>query len=445
MAAPTFVAEYEVASWNTGGNSKTVTPTTADDDLLVLVGGAEGAELTLDPAGNGMTYTLRQSITVTDFCAAFAWTAPATGASGWTLTVTKDGNNLLWGVTALRFSGAGGVGTSAKTNTSGAPSLSITTTQANSAIVVFVSDWNAADGTTRTWRTVNGTTPTIGNGLERTYFRNSSAYAVYAAYYPDAGAVGSKTVGLSAPSGQKYSIVAVEILGTADAETGETAGSAGIALGITATAAKHAGVTAPLTLGLGTADDAEKTGQATGSTALALEATSAAQKQALTASALDLALAIAGTAQAAGEGTTAGDYGLTLGLSATAAKSSAADATMAVALAILGAANAGAGGSTSGTLAVHLAALGAATKRAVAAANLGLGVGVHGAPTAKQATANAVLDLALAVAGLTGEMAIPTGARTLVSLTPARTALSQVPARSLRSTTPSRSLAAMED
>jgi hypothetical protein len=28
---------------------------------------------------------------------------------------------------------------------------------------------------------------------------------------PDAGAAGAKTVGLSAPSGQKYSIVAVEV------------------------------------------------------------------------------------------------------------------------------------------------------------------------------------------------------------------------------------------
>jgi len=40
---------------------------------------------------------------------------------------------------------------------------------------------------------------------------------VYVAYYPDAGTAGSKTVGLSAPTGQQYSIVAVEIKGTAGA------------------------------------------------------------------------------------------------------------------------------------------------------------------------------------------------------------------------------------
>lgn len=216
MPAPTFVAEYEVADWNTTTSPKTATATTAAGDILVVLGATEDSTATLGtPTGNSHTYTLRQSVVVTDYCTAYGWTTPATAGTGWTLSVARTGSGR-WGFTALRFSGSAGVGTSAKTNvSSGAPSLNITTTQANSALLVIVSDWNAVDGASRTWRTVNGTTPTAGNGLERTYFRNSIAMTAYVAYYPDVGAAGLKTVGLSAPAGQKYSIIAVEVLGTA--------------------------------------------------------------------------------------------------------------------------------------------------------------------------------------------------------------------------------------
>jgi hypothetical protein len=94
---------------------------------------------------------------------------------------------------------------------SGAPSLSITTTQDNSAIVVANGDWNATDGASRTWRTAGS------SATENTYFRDSTRYTAYGAYHADAGTAGGKTVGLSAPGGQKYSIIAVEVKGTAAA------------------------------------------------------------------------------------------------------------------------------------------------------------------------------------------------------------------------------------
>jgi hypothetical protein len=40
---------------------------------------------------------------------------------------------------------------------------------------------------------------------------------VYAGYSADTGSAGAQTVGLTAPAAQKYSIVGVEILGTAGA------------------------------------------------------------------------------------------------------------------------------------------------------------------------------------------------------------------------------------
>jgi len=221
VAAPTFVAEYEASSWSTTSTPKTVTPTTAAGDTLVVLGASENGDTTLaTPTGNSHTYTLRQSVAISsDWCAAYGWTTTATTAAGWTLSVTRAGSVQAWGFIALRFSASSGVGASAKTNVSGsAPSLGITTTGANSAVVVIVADWNALDGATRTWRTVNGTAPSAGNGFERAYFRSGATYAVYAAYYPDVGAAGLKTVGLTLPVAQKYSIVAIEVLGTEEEE-----------------------------------------------------------------------------------------------------------------------------------------------------------------------------------------------------------------------------------
>lgn len=229
MAAPTFVAEYEVSSWGSSTTPKTVSTTVAAGDLLVVAGATEDTGNTLnDPTGGSLTYTLRQSVTVASYSGAWGWTAAPGGSQTYTLSDDKNADiGGWWGFTALRFSGTDGYGTSTKTNvSSGAPSLSITPTQDNSAIVVIVTDWNATDGASRTWRTVNGITPTSGNGLERVYFRDSAHFAVYVAYYSDVGTAGvAKTVGLSAPSGQKYAIIAIEVKGSGSTNATVTPGA----------------------------------------------------------------------------------------------------------------------------------------------------------------------------------------------------------------------------
>lgn len=209
MAAPTFVAEYE-SVWNTTTTPKTISVTTAVDDVLALgimvENGAGGVDA--PTGGTGLTWTLRQSIDIDiNWCTTVVYTAVATTAETFTLSSTITGSGAFWGFNCLRWSGSDGVGASAKANVSGAaPSLALTTTGANSAVATFNSDWNAADGASRTWR--NGET-------EQTYFRDAARYTVYAGRWNDSGAAGAKTLGLSAPAGQKYSIAGVEILGSA--------------------------------------------------------------------------------------------------------------------------------------------------------------------------------------------------------------------------------------
>lgn len=215
---PTFVAEYETG-FGESTSPETSAVTVATNDILAILGVVEDSATTLaTPTGGGYTYTLQQNSNVASNCNVYGWTAPISSGQSYSVSIEDAGDGShWWGYNPLRFSGSDGVGASSKTNASGAPSLSITTSFDNSAIVVAVGDWNAVDGTTRTWRTVNGTAPSAGNGFEKTYFRDASHYGVYMAYYPDAGTAGAKTVGLTAPSGQKYAIVAVEIRGSTGA------------------------------------------------------------------------------------------------------------------------------------------------------------------------------------------------------------------------------------
>lgn len=210
MPAPTFVQEIETV-WNNTNDKTTASFTVQVDDVLVVGSIGEGHAVTnaISNSGTAFTWTLRQEVNVTDYTRVWLWTTTATAAQS--MTVTFDSNTTgYFGANVLQWRDSTGIGASAKTNvSSGAPTLNLTTTQANSAIVVANGDWNAGDGASRTWRTNAGTF------TEQTYFRDSARYTVYGGYHADAGAVNTYAVGLSAPTGQKYSIVAVEVKGTA--------------------------------------------------------------------------------------------------------------------------------------------------------------------------------------------------------------------------------------
>lgn len=208
---PTQVEDAQVSSWTTTDASKTATVSgLRSGDVLVAYGLTETQSGSITISGGGLTWTQRQHVNASSYARAYAWTATASASGNLTVTFTAGGTSgKAYGGGVVAYRNSGGIGASAKTNvSSGAPSLSLTTTQADSAVVVASADWNAVDGASRTWRTGAGT------ATELTYARNSCCYTAYAARHVNAGSAGAKTVGLSAPSGQKYSIVAVEVKGT---------------------------------------------------------------------------------------------------------------------------------------------------------------------------------------------------------------------------------------
>ncbi|MBK8184882.1 MAG: hypothetical protein IPK63_19150 [Candidatus Competibacteraceae bacterium] len=218
MAAPTNIFNGQT-TYNSGGDiSKTINVTVQTGDVLIVVGQAEGynaaTPVAITVSGGGLTWTSLQTVAVNDFGYVILYHATATSNATFDITLTAtnaaSGYTIYWGGSVKIFRGSDGVGNSVKTNvSSGAPTVNITTTQANSSISVFDNDWNSVDGASRTWRTG------AGSFTETTYFRDPARYTVYSGYHADAGAIGTQTVGLSAPSGQKYSIVAVEVKGTA--------------------------------------------------------------------------------------------------------------------------------------------------------------------------------------------------------------------------------------
>jgi hypothetical protein len=130
-----------------------------------------------------------------------------------TLSTTNTGT-LHFGTNVLEFSGSPGIGAAVGTSagvTGTHPTLNITTTKDNSAILAIFADFNAS-GSPSSYDTINGLSATI-----QTAFAGTTDYSVGVAWWPDAGAAGVKTVGATQPqAGADTMIIAVEVLGTPD-------------------------------------------------------------------------------------------------------------------------------------------------------------------------------------------------------------------------------------
>jgi hypothetical protein len=216
---PTLVS----SSASTSGWGSSTSPQSASalsgvsGDYLVVLAATESNATTLNtPTGGGFVYTLQKSIVVASNCAIYLWTAPVTSTGSVTVQLTHTASVGDWGFLAALWRGSDGIGASNSINTTGAPSLSLTTTQDNSAVMVVNGDFNAGSGA-RTWRTINGITPSAGNGAELAYAFTSGRYTAYVAQWSDAGTAGAVTTGLSAPTGQAYAVAAVEVKGAAAA------------------------------------------------------------------------------------------------------------------------------------------------------------------------------------------------------------------------------------
>jgi hypothetical protein len=217
MATPTYVAEFE-GTWTTTTTPKTSASISATaGDVLVAVGiVADSSDTFSTPTNSGVaqTWTLQAQATAASFTRVAMWTCVVSTTQAMTVSLarTTGGTADKYGLTVHQYSAVDTVtpiGAANATTGSGAPALTLTTQQTDSSVLVVSADWAAVDGAVRTWNTVNGSV-----GTEMTYTRETTgAYTIYIDRYTDAGGAGSKSLGLSAPVGQTFSIAAVEIRG----------------------------------------------------------------------------------------------------------------------------------------------------------------------------------------------------------------------------------------
>lgn len=189
-------------------------------DRVAVIAIAEGASVTFGtPTSSGITFSAVQDHNLTNYTEVGLWTGTVASGSSIDVSIANSGSAILWGFEVWVFRNSDGFGNSAKNNnTTGGPSVSLTLSAANSAAICGGGDWNGTATTGKTWLTVNSVTPTSGNGLEKLASAVGGNYTIYSAYWDDCGATGAQSFGMSAPS-QKWAYVALEIKGTASADT----------------------------------------------------------------------------------------------------------------------------------------------------------------------------------------------------------------------------------
>lgn len=217
---PTLVSYTQTTRNSTASPKTSGAITVAVGDFVVVVAVGEGESLIFGtPTSSGITFSAGPAHDLTNYTEVGSWYGTVTSGTSINVSISNSGSAIQWGFEVWVWRGSDGLGATNKANaTTGGPSVSLTTTGANSAVICAGGDWNAAATTGKTWRTVNSITPTSGNGLEKVAAQQGSAYTVYSAYWDDVGATGAKTFGMSAPS-QKYAYVAIEVKGTASAAT----------------------------------------------------------------------------------------------------------------------------------------------------------------------------------------------------------------------------------
>lgn len=229
MAAPTFVSATSTAN-NTTASKTTASIAVQNGDVLVAYGYMENCTQTYAIAtatGSTSAWTLQRE---TAFAGNItnpytrAWTATATATGN--ITVTFSGSATLASLGTVKvWRSSGGIGSTNQNNnntSAGSPTVSVTTTGANSGLDFSDCDWNAVTGTV-TFTASTGTPVT--DLSDQTLPSN---YCVYSAHVLDVGAIGVKTFGMSAPAGQRFICDVIEVLGTSSSVSSIGSGTAGL-------------------------------------------------------------------------------------------------------------------------------------------------------------------------------------------------------------------------
>lgn len=207
MAAPTLTSQTG-STWNdaTGTTETTGTLTWNSADLVLVVGFTEDSSLTLTtPTATGLTFAALGSAQATaSSCWVHAWTATAASPGSTTVGSTHS-SGATAGIHAYAFGGCTGFVRTSGATLNATQTVSVTRTQNNSFMVFISADWSASGTAGLAW------TPA---GQTQVQAASNANAAAFCAYWGDQGSAGTTSYGTSGLSGTKYTVAAIEILGT---------------------------------------------------------------------------------------------------------------------------------------------------------------------------------------------------------------------------------------
>jgi len=213
--AITLAASFLVVS--TASDLTTLTTssfTPAAGDIIVVKSAAEAvATVCGTPTDtNGHTYTAQLTDTSASHCYAKLSTTTVTTATSMTVSAATTGTAGFHSMIVERWTGATLAGSPATNGTktgTGAPSSTITTTAANSVVSWLNADFAAVSPASRTYNTTSAT-PTE-DGI---HDKSPTQYVAYYAWQTAATAA-SQTLGITAPTGQTWTLLGIELLASA--------------------------------------------------------------------------------------------------------------------------------------------------------------------------------------------------------------------------------------
>jgi hypothetical protein len=178
-------------------------------DVIVVKGVSEDVTHTLDGVtdSNGHTYTRVAVDTTSGHCWTGIWTTTVTTSSSMTVTMAV-GLPSWHSFVVEQWTSASLAATPATvvTRGSGAPQTSLTTTAASSAVSWLNGDWAAISPAGRTYDATSNTAIE-----ENVHDKSTTLYVGYYAYQVGATAA-PQTFGLTAPAGQTWTLIGVEVL-----------------------------------------------------------------------------------------------------------------------------------------------------------------------------------------------------------------------------------------
>jgi hypothetical protein len=215
----TLVATYPLSN-TTAGTTALPTPsfTPAAGELIVAKVSLGSGTPTV--TGGGLTWSLKVSASAALKAPVFIYTA-VVGASPAAMTVSMTpSTSTIRGMTVKRYTSATVAASPAVSapvvGSATAPSATLTTTAANSIIEWLCTDWNESAVTANTYRS---------SATQDLAYKGTGSHSAWHASQTAATA-GAQTIGMTAPTGQDWQMVGIEILDASSvSKTGSDSGT----------------------------------------------------------------------------------------------------------------------------------------------------------------------------------------------------------------------------